>query len=97
MAGSNPAAQAAAESAAGSDSDSAAGPAAGSVRALSEAHGVIPPGSSEEAEAADGVSDPQLWRITTVVILGTIMAVLDTTIVNIALGVTFPRFAHQVG
>ena len=85
MAGSNPAAQAAAESAAGSDSDSAAGPAAGSVRALSEAHGVIPPGSSEEAEAADGVSDPQLWRITTVVILGTIMAVLDTTIVNIAL------------
>src|ERR1700742_5375165 len=41
--------------------------------------------SSTAAEGAQSKIEAHVWRIATVVVLGTIMSVLDTTIVNVAL------------
>src|SRR5690348_8678605 len=44
--------------------------------------------------AANGKIDPYVWRISMVVILGSIMSILDTTIVNVALE-TLGRDLHS--
>src|SRR5689334_2304834 len=44
--------------------------------------------------AANGKIDPRVWRISMVVILGSIMSILDTTIVNVALA-TLGRDLHS--
>ena len=47
--------------------------------------------SAPPGDRAPGRMDAEVWRVVTVVILGSIMAVLDTTIVNVALQSTVPR------
>jgi MFS family permease len=41
--------------------------------------------SAGTGSRAPGRIDPEVWRVATVLILGSIMSVLDTTIVNVAL------------
>ena len=50
--------------------------------------------SAPSGERAPGRIDAEVWTIVTVLILGSIMTVLDTTIVNIAC-IAVPRFSYH--